>query len=90
MSGRSTDNRWVRLGLVYVDAPSGQRWYYHLVHLARIAIALFFNEDADEVSMLWRYRFSTEQWGCELLHGLVDVGEEPAATAVREAAEDSG
>ena len=29
------DNRWVRLGLVDVEAPDGRRWDYHVVHLAR-------------------------------------------------------
>lgn len=84
------DNRWVRLGLVDVEAPNGQRWDYHVVHLARIAVALLLNEATDEVLMLWRYRFATEQWGYELLGGLVDEGEESAATAAREAAEESG
>ena len=46
--------------------------------------------DVDEVLMLWRYRFATDQWGYELLGGLVDEGEESAATAAREAAEESG
>lgn len=83
------DNRWVRLGLVDVEAPNGERWEYHVVHLGRIAIALVVN-DRDEVLMLWRYRFPTQQWGYELLGGLVDEGEEAAATAAREAAEESG
>jgi 8-oxo-dGTP pyrophosphatase MutT (NUDIX family) len=84
------DNRWVRLGLVDVEAPNGERWDYHVVHLARIAVALIVNDDRDEVLMLWRYRFATEQWGYELLGGLVDDGEDSAATAAREAAEESG
>ena len=83
------DNRWVRLGLVDVQAPNGERWDYHVVHLGRIAVALMVN-DTDEVLMLWRYRFATQQWGYELLGGLVDDGEESAATAAREAAEESG
>lgn len=84
------DNRWVQLGLVDVEAPDGRRWDYHVVHLARIAVALILNADTDEVLMLWRYRFATDQWGYELLGGLVDEGEGPAATAAREAAEESG
>jgi hypothetical protein len=40
--------------------------------------------------MLWRYRFVTDQWGYELLGGMVDAGEEAAATAAREAEEESG
>jgi ADP-ribose pyrophosphatase len=83
------DNRWVRVGLVDVEAPNGERWDYHVVHFARIAVALIFNTDTEEVLMLWRYRFAIEQWGYELLGGLVDDGEESAAAA-REAAEESG
>jgi ADP-ribose pyrophosphatase len=84
------DNRWVRLSLADVEAPNGERWEYHVVHLARIAVALIVNQPADEVLMLWRYRFATKQWGYELLGGLVEEGEGSAATAAREAAEESG
>ncbi|MEV4317778.1 NUDIX hydrolase [Actinocrispum sp. NPDC049592] len=83
------DNRWVRLGLVDVEAPNGERWDYHVVHLAPIAIGMVVNEQ-DEVLMLWRYRFATEQWGYELLGGLVEEGEAPAVTAAREIEEESG
>jgi ADP-ribose pyrophosphatase len=84
------DNRWVRLGLVDVEAPNGERWDYHVVHFGRIAIAMIVNEDDDTVLMLWRYRFATDQWGYELLGGLVEKGEDPEATAAREAVEESG
>lgn len=83
------DNRWVKVGLVDVKAPNGERWDYHVVHLARIAIALLVNE-RDEVLMLWRYRFATDQWGYELLGGMVEEGDDSAGTAAREAAEESG
>lgn len=39
---------------------------------------------------LWRYRFATDDWGYELLGGIVEEGEEPAATARREVEEESG
>jgi ADP-ribose pyrophosphatase len=84
------DNRRVRLGLVDVESPDGRRWDYHVVHLARIAVELIVNESTDEVLMLWRYRFATDQWGYELLGGLADEGEESAATAAREAANEPG
>jgi ADP-ribose pyrophosphatase len=83
------DSRWVRLGLVDLQAPNGARWEYHVVHFSPIAIALIVDE-RDRVLMLWRYRFATDQWGYELLGGLVEDGEEPAATAAREAEEESG
>jgi 8-oxo-dGTP pyrophosphatase MutT (NUDIX family) len=77
------------LGLVDVQAPNGERWEYHVVHFSPIAIAVLVDE-RDRVLMLWRYRFATDQWGYELLGGLVEEGEEPAATAAREAEEESG
>jgi len=83
------DNQWVQLGLIDVQAPNGERWDYHVVNLGRIAIAMIVNDD-DQVLMLWRYRFITDQWGYELLGGLVEEGEEAAQTAAREAAEESG
>ena len=75
--------------MVDVGAPNGERWEYHVVHLGRIAVALIV-DDQDRVLMLWRYRFITEQWGYELLGGLVDGGEDAAVTAAREAEEESG
>jgi ADP-ribose diphosphatase len=83
------DNQWVRLGLADVEAPNGERWEYHVVHLARIAIGLVVDE-RDRVLMLWRYRFPTDQWGYELLGGLVEGGEDPADTARREVEEETG
>jgi ADP-ribose diphosphatase len=83
------DNRWVRLGLVDVEAPNGERWEYHVVHLDRIAVALIV-DGQDRVLMSWRYRFVTGQWGYELLGGMVDAGEDAAVTAAREAEEESG
>jgi 8-oxo-dGTP pyrophosphatase MutT (NUDIX family) len=83
------DNRWVRVGLVDVEAPNGERWEYHVVHLDRIAIGLIVDE-GDRVLMLHRYRFPTNQWGYELLGGLVEEGEEPAQTAAREVEEETG
>ena len=83
------DNRWVRLGLADVEAPNGERWDYHVVHLDRIAVALIV-DDQNRALMLWRYRFVTDQWGYELLGGMVAGGEDAAETAAREAEEESG
>jgi ADP-ribose pyrophosphatase len=83
------DSRWVQLGQLEVQAPSGDQFGYHVVRLPRIAIALNINA-ADEALMLWRYRVLTDQWGYELLGGLVEDDEHPAATAAREAREESG
>jgi ADP-ribose pyrophosphatase len=83
------DGGWVRLDLVDVQTSGGARFEHHVVRLGRIAIALIVNE-REEALMLWRHRFATDQWGYELLGGVVEDGEEPAATAAREAREESG
>jgi len=56
------DSRWVRLGLVAVRAPNGERWGYQVVHLGRIAIVLAV-DGQDRALMLWRYR-SSRSSGC--------------------------
>src|SRR6202000_2731876 len=71
------DNRWVRLTLVDVAAPNGERWEHHVISLDQGAIAMRVN-DQGEVLMLHRYRFAVDQWGYELLGGLVEEGEAPA------------
>jgi 8-oxo-dGTP pyrophosphatase MutT (NUDIX family) len=84
------DNRWARLDLVDVQPPGGgERFEHHVVRLHRVAITLVL-DDADRVLMMWRHRFVCDQWGWELPGGIVDQGEEPAATAAREVEEETG
>src|SRR5947209_15498528 len=83
------DNQWVRLELVDVEPPGGRRFEHHVIRLHTVAIALIVNS-SDEILTLWRYRFATQSWGYELVGGLVEEGEGPAATAAREAEEETG
>lgn len=83
------DNQWVRLELVNVRPPRSEWFEHHVVRLHRVAVALIVDAD-DRVLTLWRYRFATDQWGYELIGGLVEPGEEPVATALREAVEETG
>lgn len=83
------DNRWVRLTLMDIEPPDGHRFEYHVVRLARVAIAAVVN-DADEVLMMWRHRFAVDQWGWELPGGIVDPDEDGAAAAAREVEEETG
>lgn len=83
------ENEWVRLGLVDVEPPGGRRFEHHVVKLHHVAVALLLN-DREEVLTLWRYRFAVDQWGYELIGGLVEEDENPAATAAREAEEETG
>ncbi|WP_232237539.1 MULTISPECIES: NUDIX hydrolase [Actinoalloteichus] len=83
------DNRWVKLKLVDVEPPDGRRFEHHVVKLDHVVIALVINE-REEVLTLWRYRFAIDQWGYELIGGLVEEGEELATTAAREVEEETG
>lgn len=83
------DNRYVRLTLVDVEPPDGHRFEHHVVRLNRVAMAVVL-DGADRVLMLWRHRFITQEWGWELPGGIVDPGEEAAATAAREVEEETG
>lgn len=83
------DSRWIRLSLVDVQPPDGRRFEHHVVRLTPVSIALVVDE-SERILTLWRYRFATDQWGYELLGGIIEDGEEPAATARREVEEESG
>ena len=83
------NSRWIRLTLVDVEPPNGRPFEHHVVRLLRVAIALVLDQE-ERVLTLWRYRFATNGWGYELLGGIVEDGEEPAATARREIEEESG
>lgn len=81
---------WLQVDLADVTAPDGSRFEHHVVRMPRIAIALVVDEDTDTVLMFRRQRWVVGQWGYELLGGLVEPGEDPAETAMREALEESG
>ncbi|MGW4044879.1 NUDIX domain-containing protein [Streptomyces sp. NPDC004721] len=83
------DNRWVKLSLVDVEPPGVERFEHHVVRLHHVAVAAII-DDQDRVLMLWRYRFVPESFGWELPGGIVDEGEDPAQTALREVEEETG
>lgn len=72
-----------------VEPPHGRRFEHHVVRLHHVAVALVV-DNSERLLTLWRYRFVTDQWGYELVGGLVEQGEEPAQTAAREVTEETG
>jgi 8-oxo-dGTP pyrophosphatase MutT (NUDIX family) len=83
------DNQWVRVTLVDIETPDGQRFEHHVVRLKTVAIAAVVDERY-RVLMLWRYRFVTDEWGWELPGGIAETGEDAGVTAAREVLEETG
>ncbi|PNG98559.1 hypothetical protein SMF913_14584 [Streptomyces malaysiensis] len=83
------DNPWVKLSLVDVEPPGVERFEHHVVKLHHVAIAAVI-DDQDWALMMWRYRFVPDAFGWELPGGIVDPGEEPLQTALREGEEETG
>jgi 8-oxo-dGTP pyrophosphatase MutT (NUDIX family) len=78
----------VRVDVHDVTAPEGDRFDYPVVHLPGVAVALVVRDG--QVLMLRTYRYPVGRHGWELPGGGVDPGEDPAAAAAREAAEETG
>jgi 8-oxo-dGTP pyrophosphatase MutT (NUDIX family) len=83
------DSDWVRLTLVDVELPSGDRFEHHVVRIPRPAAAVVVRRD-DEILMLRRHRMVTDSWGWEVPAGRADPGESPEEAATREAIEETG
>lgn len=83
------DNPWVRLMLVDIEPPDGQRFEHHVVRLHTVVLTLVLDAD-DRVLMLWRHRFATDEWGWELPGGIAHPDEDLSSTAIREAVEETG
>ena len=84
------DNEWVRLSLVDVELPDGQRFEHHVVTMKPAAVTALLDESEERVLLLWRHRFASDVWNWELPGGLLEPGEDPAATAARELEEETG
>ncbi|MBX6723222.1 MAG: NUDIX hydrolase [Dactylosporangium sp.] len=82
-------NRWVRLTLVDIEPPDGRRFEHHVVRLQTVILTIVL-DDQDQVLMLWRHRFVTDEWGWEIPGGILEQGEDPAVAAVREVEEETG
>jgi 8-oxo-dGTP pyrophosphatase MutT (NUDIX family) len=83
------DSEWVRLTLVDVELPSGDRFEHHVVRIPRPAAAVVVRRN-DEILLLRRHRLVTDSWGWEVPAGRAEPGESPEQAAVREALEETG
>ncbi len=84
------ENRWITVEMADVVLPSGERQGHHTVTMPSAAMTVVFNDDDDAVLLSRRHRFVPDVWNWELPGGIVDEGETPAETAVREVIEETG
>lgn len=84
------DSDWVRLSLVDVEIPGGERFDHHVVRMPNKAAGTVVHDRERGVLLLWRHRFITDSWGWEIPAGGMNPGETPEQAALREALEETG
>jgi 8-oxo-dGDP phosphatase len=84
------DSDWLRLALVDVELPSGERFEHHVVRIPRPASATVVRDSERGVLLLWRHRFVVDSWGWEVPAGRMEPGESPEDAALRETVEETG
>jgi 8-oxo-dGTP pyrophosphatase MutT (NUDIX family) len=84
------DSEWMRLVLVDVEIPGGDRFDHHVVRYPQAASGTVVVDPDRGVLMLWRHRFITDTWGWEIPAGRVEPGETPDDAARRETEEETG
>ena len=84
------DSDWVRLSLVDVEIPGGERFEHHVVRMPNKAAGAVVHDRDRGVLLLWRHRFITDEWGWEIPAGGMNPGETPAQAAARETLEETG
>lgn len=84
------DSEWMRVALVDVELPSGDRFEHHVLRMPAEASGVVVDDPDRGVLLLWRHRFITDTWGWELPAGRVDEGETPEQAAAREVLEETG
>jgi 8-oxo-dGTP pyrophosphatase MutT (NUDIX family) len=84
------DSDWVRLALVDVEIPGGERFEHHVVRIPNHASGTVVRDRDRGVLLLSRHRFITDTWGWEIPAGGLDPGEDAAEAAVRETIEETG
>ena len=84
------ESEWLRVVLVDVEVPGGERFEHHVVRVPDHAAGVVVHDPGRGLLLLWRHRFISDTWGWEVPAGRVDRGETPAQAAAREVEEETG
>ena len=84
------DSEWVRLSLVDVEIPGGERFEHHVVRMPYEAAGAIVHDRDRGVLLLWRHRFITDTWGWEIPAGGIESGRDARAGGARETLEETG
>ena len=84
------ESKWVRVGMADLSQPSGERFEHHTVWFPPVAMTVLFDDNNENVLMSYRHRFAPDIWNWEIPGGIIEPGEDPKDTAVRELVEETG
>jgi 8-oxo-dGTP pyrophosphatase MutT (NUDIX family) len=84
------DSDWVRLTLVDVEIPDGERFEHHVIRMPHHAAGVVVHDPNLGVLLLYRHRFITDTWGWEIPAGRIEPNETPEEGAARETVEETG
>ena len=84
------DSPWFRVDLTDVTLPDGRTFPHHVIRTPAPVVAVLAVDHDGRVLLLHRHRFITDRAGWELPAGAAEPGEDPAAAAARELAEETG
>ena len=92
MHGERTlyDSDWMRLTLVDVELPSGERFEHHVLRFPLPASATVVRDAERGILLIQRHRFTVGTFGWEVPAGRSDERESPEETARRETVEETG
>jgi 8-oxo-dGTP pyrophosphatase MutT (NUDIX family) len=81
---------WFSVDLDDVTLPDGRGFEHHVIRVRTHVAGVVVTDADDRVLLLYRHRFITDRWGWEIPAGAAEAGEDLAAAALRELAEETG